>query len=438
MTPMGRRSLIFLFLLAASAFQPLRAAVAIPDGGGTPLKDPRFWIVLPAADAAARSRIADAGVSIESIERDRVGGVANLGSIRRLQEFGIPILEQTPLEAFRAKRPSGGIKRFPPDDQAYRDYAQLQQELASIASESNGAATLFSIGTSVEGRDITGIRFTLARARRGLRHRPKPAALFLGTHHAREHLSTEVPLLLARWLSDNRDRPEVRRLLRTREIYIIPLVNPDGAEYDHATGAYAWQRKNMRQNEDGSLGVDLNRNYGYHWGEGGASTDPGSDIYRGPAPFSEPETRAVRDFINSHPNLKVLVSYHTFSELILYPWGYTSEPIEDSKALLAYKAMAQKMAEWTGYTPMQSSDLYVASGDTCDWAWGEKGIFSFTFELTPRSLWDGGFYPGAGVIEPTFQKNLLAALYLIELADDPLRAAESFLPPFSHPIRGPY
>ncbi|TPW19078.1 MAG: cpt [Elusimicrobia bacterium] len=122
----------------------------------------------------------------------------------------------------------------------------------------------------------------------------------------------------------------------------------------------------MRKNADGSTGVDLNRNYDFRFGGEGASDSPGSDTYHGPSAFSEPESRAVRDFVNALPNLKMMVSYHTFSELILYPWGGVDEPIPDTRALTAFKAMAAKMAQWTGYRPQQSSDLYVATGDTCD------------------------------------------------------------------------
>ena len=84
--------------------------------------------------------------------------------------------------------------------------------------------------------------------------------------------------------------------------------------------------------------------------------------------------------------------------------------------------MAEEMAKMTGYTPEQSSDLYIATGDACDWAWGARGIYAFTFELTPKSMWAGGFYPGANAVAATFQKNIRPALYLIDLADDPLRA----------------
>src|SRR6185369_9455689 len=97
----------------------------------------------------------------------------------------------------------------------------------------------------------------------------KPGIVYMGTHHAREHLSTEVPLLLAKYLVENKDKPEIKKLLDARDVYIIPMVNPDGVEYDIASGQYRMHRKNARDNGDGTLGVDLNRNYGFHWGEGG-------------------------------------------------------------------------------------------------------------------------------------------------------------------------
>src|SRR5690606_22938509 len=129
---------------------------------------------------------------------------------------------------------------------------------------------------------------------------------------------------------------------------------------------------------------------------GGSSDRGSSEVYMGPAPFSEPETRNIRDFVKSQPRMTTLLSVHTFSELILYPWGHTYDPVGKEKGnaqdRLIFEKMAQDMAKWNHYTPQQSSDLYIASGDTTDWAYGELGIYAFTFELTPKSMWDGGFY----------------------------------------------
>jgi carboxypeptidase T len=143
----------------------------------------------------------------------------------------------------------------------------------------------------------------------------------------------------------------------------------------------------------------------------------------GTTPFSEPETIAIKNYVESLPRAKVLLSYHTYSSLILYPWGGKDDKISNEKDYQTFVKMAQKMAEWTDYTPEQSSELYIASGDTCDWAYGEHGIFAFTFELDPKDEWgNGGFYPGSEIIDSVVEKNKNPFLYLIGLADDPHRA----------------
>ncbi len=295
---------------------------------------------------------------------------------------------------------------FPAEDTAYHTYAQTVAELKSLAGKAPGLASLFSIGKTTQGRDIWALR--LCADAKGDAPSKLPGAFFVGEHHAREHLSNEVPLALAGKLVDGRNDPEIKRLLATRDIVIIPTLNADGAEYDVEGDKYHMHRKNMRDNGDGSFGVDLNRNYGWGWGGGGASTDTGDETYRGASAFSEPETQAVKAYIDAHSNIKVLLTYHTFSELVLYPWGHTNDPIDDADALKAYKAMADEMGRMTGYTPEQSSALYIASGDLTDWSWGEHKIYSFTFEMTPKSMWDGGFYPGTAAIAKSVQPNLAA------------------------------
>ena len=144
----------------------------------------------------------------------------------------------------------------------------------------------------MQGRDIWALR--LCADAKGDAQSKLPGAFFVGEHHAREHLSNEVPLALAGKLVDGRNDPEIKGLLATRDIVIIPTLNADGAEYDVEGDKYHMHRKNMRDNGDGSFGVDLNRNYGFGWGGGGASTDPNDETYRGASAFSEPETQAVK------------------------------------------------------------------------------------------------------------------------------------------------
>jgi carboxypeptidase T len=154
----------------------------------------------------------------------------------------------------------------------------------------------------------------------------------------------------------------------------------------------------------------------------------------GTAPFSEPETQAIRDFVNSQPRMTTMLSLHTFSELVLYPWGYSNDAIGDkagNKAdLPVFEKMARTMAGWNKYTPQQSSDLYIASGDTTDWAYGQHGIFAFTFELDPTNMFEGGFYPSPTVTDAVFAKNLRPFLYLLEFADNPHRTLTQPTPSF--------
>lgn len=378
--------------------------------------DPRVWVELEAPGKAERQAAADAGVSLEEIKPGSAAGFATPKALERAEAAGLKVRSIVSL------RRRFGALDFPEKDAIYHNYKELEADLRSLAARAPDLVSILSIGKSTRGRDLWAVRLT--KGAKGAQPSKKPGIVFMGTHHAREHLSTEVPLLIAKHLVDNRADSDIARLLESRDVYFIPMVNPDGVEYDIEGGKYHMHRKNMSRNSDGSTGVDLNRNYAWGWGGGGASPNPDDDTYRGPSAFSEPESRAVRDFVNARPNLKVMLSYHTFSELILYPWGGSDEQIPDAKALAAFKTMSAEMAKMTGYTPEQSSDLYVATGDTCDWAWGEKGIFAFTFELTPKSMWDGGFYPGAGVVQRVFQANIRPALYLIDLSDDPLRATQ--------------
>jgi len=408
--------------LAALAVVTAWGSVALANDPIEPRAD-RF-VQISSKNKAERTQIADAGVSIEAVRSDSVWGFATREQLKDLQKQGFEILGDFDISVARGGHESGFD--FPAKDAKFHNYAEVTGTLRMLVSSHADIAKLVSIGKTVEGREIWAVNINTSQDSLMSGLSSKPGILYVGNHHAREHLSVEVPLMYAQYLLRNREDAQIKNLLETRDIWIIPMLNPDGAEFDISTGSYKYWRKNRRNNGDGTFGVDLNRNYGYGWGTGGSSKDTSSDVYMGPTPFSEPETIAIREFVKARSNLTILLSFHTFSELILYPWGGKHDPISNKQDLMVYEKMAKTMAGWNKYTPEQSSDLYIASGDTTDWAYGERGIFAFTFELSPANTGGAsGFYPGAGMIDKAFNDNLKPCLYLLDLTDNPHRAVST-------------
>ena len=251
--------------------------------------------------------------------------------------------------------------------------------------------------------------------------------LFTANQHAREHLTVEMALYILNQLTDlYGSDSRITNIVNSREIWIVPMVNPDGVEYDIATGSYRMWRKNRQPNSGSTaVGTDLNRNWGFQWGCcGGSSGTFSSETYRGAAPFSAPETTRVRDFINSRvvggvQQIKAAIDWHTYSELILWPYGYTTA---NTTATLtqaerdAHAALGQQMAQTNGYTPEQSSDLYIADGTINDWEWATHKIYNYTFEMFPTGS-NPGFYPPDEQIVPQTTRNREAFLMLLEYAD---------------------
>jgi carboxypeptidase T len=377
-----------------------------------------------------RTRLLELGINIEEVYSDRVWSLVSDQDVKRAIDGGFKVLTEAPSEVFFRGREIqfgknlGKGPQFPSGDEKFHDFSDVKIVLAQLQKKNPRITRLETIGKSWEGRDLIALHINASMTDLENGHSSKPGVAFMGAHHAREHLTVEVPLMLAEYLLDHQNEAAIAQLIASRDIWIIPMVNPDGAEFDIDGGSYHMWRKNRRNNGDSNWGVDLNRNFGYQWGTGGSSTSTGSDTYMGPEAFSEPESKAVRDFISDHLNIKMLLSYHSYSELILYPWGHSYSPISNQRDQQVFSTMAQTMSRWNGYKPQQSSALYIASGDTTDWAYGAYGVFAFTFELTPKNMFGGGFYPGAKVIDSTFKANLNPALYMIDLADNPYRAID--------------
>lgn len=393
------------------------AALAAPTEG------PR-WVQIQAQTKEERTEIASCGVSIEALRSDSVWGFATSRGLDCAARKGRRLLGSYNASVGRGGHE--GIFDFPAKDSKFHNYAEMIDALQALASQNPEMARLVSIGKTIEKRDIWALHINTDQNALKQSASGKPGVIYMGNHHAREHVSAEIPLMFAQHLLKNKGDRQMAEMLASRDIWIVPMINPDGVEWDIASGKYRMWRKNRRNNGDGTWGVDLNRNYGYMWGTGGSEKDTSSDVYMGQEPFSEPETQAVRDFVRSQTNVKVLLTFHTFSELILYPWGHKYAGVDKSRDKAVFEKMAHTMSGWNHYTPQQASQLYIASGDTCDWAYGELGIFAFTFELSPRDSWSGGgFYPGQKILDHVFEDNLKPALYLLEVASDPYRVIDS-------------
>lgn len=329
--------------------------------------------------------------------------------IKELNRLGLNIINVQQIPLFKNQKTmetqgSNGI---------YHSYSEAETFLRDLEALYPDMADTFSIGKSIEGREINIIKISdNVQANEN-----EPNIYIFGCHHAREWISVEVPLLLARYLLENyHTNSDVEKAVNGSQIFIMPIVNPDGLEFSIKT--YRWWRKNRRYNGDLIWGVDLNRNYGYMWGfdDIGSSPSPASEVYRGLSPFSEPETTAIMSFLSNHPP-SASISFHNFGNLILYPWGYTAEVTPDDAEMenLA-REMSDRIFNVNGnvyqYGP-GAVTIYPTNGDTDDWVYGNFGAFAFTIELPPAEIYQGGFFTSQEEITSVFNENLPAMLYFI-------------------------
>ena len=314
-------------------------------------------------------------------------------------------------------------EQFPVGYGAFHTYAQLCRLVVAAAMAHPDIARLSVIGKSYEGRDIFAMEIS-THIDDGTR---PPGVLFDGLTHGLEHLSLEMPIAIMGWLLDGYGNdPEITRLVRTRAIFIVFDVNPDGAAFDISGGRFHEWRKNRQPGPGGAIGTDLNRNYDDHWGCCGlVSSVPGNGYYRGPAPFSAPETRAVRSFIerlvgpDGTQQIRAALTFHDSGRLILWPYGYTTSAIPRDMSAddhAVFVALGRAMAKRNGYTAEQASALYVDSGTERDWDYAAQGIFAFTVELGT------GTYQRSAAVAAELARNRTAVLSFIDAAGCPYAA----------------
>lgn len=354
----------------------------------------------------------------------------------------------------------------------YHDYVEIVNTLLYLNETYPNIVDVFSIGKSWQNRNIYCIRLT----NEGITH-PKPKVFFVGFHHAREPISAELPLYFAvKAATSYSVNATVTYMLDYSEIYIVVALNVDAF---YVVNQNEWQRKNAHPfdedgdslfdedppddedgdgyiellwqwdgyrwvfvrwegidddgdgllNEDWIGGVDLNRNYGYKWNAPVESGSPEDEDYRGPSPFSEPETQALRNLALQH-DFKYAISFHSGADVILYPWGYILNPTPDNQK---FQEIASIMSTLVGSPYQQASQMYTTSGVWDDWMYGNRSTYAFTCEVyrnndawqyepgpLPNSLWEKGvfrfFNPDPSNIEPVIKRWLPVFIFLAERA----------------------
>ena len=354
---------------------------------------------------------------------------------RRLAVHGLALLLGVALLALAGGVSVAAAAGEPAGYEYFHTYAENEALIDSLVAAHPNIAAKFSIGNSYEGRDIWGIELT---SNVGGSTKGKPEVFINALMHARERASNELALYMMQVLANNYGLSgnlgkSVTKILNSTVVWIVPMMNPDGAEYDFSGSTPKKWRKNRQPIPNSSqIGVDLNRQFGYTWNccGGKTSTKPSSEYYQGWAAEVAPEVQDYENFVesretaNGKSKITEILSLHSAAKEDLWPYSYTKTDVphdmtQDDHA--AFVALGKGLAKRNGYKPMQGSDLYVVSGDQDDWAYGEHGIFAVTIELPKGAT--HRYYPSQAEINKFNAQNRSAVLWYLEQAGCPYAAA---------------
>lgn len=349
-------------------------------------------------------------------------------------ETGVQLsIDKAMTVAMQAPPPSDpGITGIP-GYSCYRTVEETYTSAAALATGNPTLATWTDIGNSWEkqtgispGYDIRVLKLTNSAI-----PGPKPVMFVMSAIHAREYVTAETTMRFAEYLITNYNtNPDVTWLLDHQEFHFVFQSNPDGRK--RAEAGASW-RKNTNQAYCGttssSRGADLNRNYPFLWnGGGGSSGSPCAETYRGPSPVSEPETQAITAYVRSiFPDQRdesaglnspapanatgIFFDLHSYSELVLWPWGFTSASPPNGTA---FRTLGRKLAFFNGYEPIQSIELYPTDGTTIDFVYGELGVAAISFEMGTS------FFQSCTTFESTINPvNRNALLFAAKVARTP-------------------
>lgn len=402
----GTAAVFLIFVLVGSAF-----------GQAERRYDGHSIVRITAKDQAEIDRIeATGGIILNCIhgpgELDVVVSADQLAELGRLG-IEAAVVEhnvQQAIEAQKAPRLAVAGAGDPYDDffLAYHPYegdGGIVWYMNELVARYPALASMVNIGTTLEGRTIWGVRITAAASP------DTPGVLYFSAEHAREWITPPVALFFARHLLDQYGSDaEVTDLVDSVEFFVVPVFNADGYVFSWTSNRF-W-RKNRRPNSGGTFGVDVNRNWGTGWGGAGSSGTSSSEVYRGTSAFSEPETQAMRDFILARPNLRAQLDIHSYSQLILWPYGYTPALPPDQEYYqdvgLDMQSLIQGVHGRFYVAGPANTTIYPASGVSIDWTYAQRDMLSLTVEC--RDTGTFGFLLPPEQIIPNCEEMLPAML----------------------------
>jgi hypothetical protein len=445
-----------LALAFALAFAGIAAGAPAQGGGGSQLQ-----MYTATVDPGVVAKLVEEGYDVARIRRGAAAVQVELvlwpHEVAQLEAQGVRVEPWRGADSLTAR--AAAAAQAAAGYTVYRSYdapGGIRDELYQIAREHRKIVQLVVIGHTIQGREIIALLVTknaddfewldggddgagrptpqdAARARggadddggaRGGDDGRKAAVLYIGTQHAREWLATEVTRRLLRYYVDNYGTdPVATELVDSRRLWFVVVANPDG--YQYTFDADRLWRKNLRDNNgDGQItsvdGVDPNRNFPEHWNydDEGSSSLLSSQIYRGPGPASEPETRAmIRLARRVRP--RMVINYHTYGNLILYSFGWQVQtPSADDPIYVALSG-TDKNPAIAGYDPGVSAELYITNGETTDYMHAVAGALAWTVEISDGS---GFTFPDdEALIQAEFDKVKPFSLDVARSAGDPAR-----------------
>lgn len=375
------------------------------------------------SDKAEVKQILSSGIDVEAVdinydERFIEAGLSSYDAeIMRKAGFKftivIPDLEKYYAERFDGKSMGG-----------FLTFSEYEAKIDSLENQYPDILKVDSLGLTEQGRNLYAIKIS----DNVYIEEDEPEVFINGLIHAREPIGGAICIDFAEWLcSASGSDPVATDIVENRQVWIMPVVNPDGYVYNETThpNGGGWWRKSRRDNGNGSYGVDNNRNFTYNWGwdDYGSSPDPWTEIYRGPYAGSEPENQAIMQLCEEH-FFQVALHYHSFGGLFLYAWGYEDYYPDDLQII---RAIADSAVTFNHYKPGTNwQNLYNTNGDAVDYSYGERDtknmIFGYIVEV------GDDFWPEPDSIPMLVETHRQVNIFFSQIADNPWRLIPPIAP----------